>query len=164
MTSFKDIDTGSSNGNFFKIVEGENKFRIVSEAVPVWTSFDQAEGTAKKYITAEGSTKDKEAKKRFALWVIDRTDNAIKLAEFPSTVMVGIKDLANSSETGFDGLPPYDMIINRAGTGMATRYTVMASRKNTELTDAEKAEVAKLEPVLMVLRKDAVDGSEIAPF
>lgn len=163
--SFKELSLGGSNEQFYRLKDGENRLRIISMPVPVWTSFNRAEGTAKKYVTPEGAAKDPEAKKRFAMWVFDRDDKgAVKLAEFGVSIMKGIKTLANASDTAFDGLPPYDITILRSGSGMETEYTVMAARQNTELTAEEKATIIDLETPLMILRKDAVDGSEVAPF
>ena len=160
--SLKNVEVGSATSFFLKLKDGENRIRIVSEEVPVWTSFNRVEGTAKKYITEEGAKRDPEAKKRFAMWVVDRSDpSVLKLAEFGTQIMSGLKTIANASETSFDGLPPFDVIITRTGAGMDTSYLVQASRQNTELTDVEKKMVADQESVLDFLKQDAEDSGEV---
>lgn len=74
----------------------------------------------------------------FLRWVIDRTDNQVKLLRYGSTIQSQIADLAKSVEYGFDVIPNYDMTITKKGQGFDTEYTVMASRKDTELTQEEK--------------------------
>ena len=160
--SFKDVDIDSGGGDFLRLKDGENRIRIVSEPVSVWTSFNRTEGTAKKYLTLEGAQTDPEARKRHAMWVIDRADqNNVKLAEFGPSIMGSVKAIANATETAFDGLPPFDFIITRTGQGMDTSYTVQASRQETELTKIEIKELENRGSVTDFLKKDAKDGDSL---
>jgi len=162
--SFKDLELGGDGGMYYRLQDGENKVRIVGEPIPTWTSFNRVEKTAKKYLTKEAAEKDKEAKLRYAMWVIDRADGKIKVAELGVMIMKGLKTLATASETAFDGLPPFDIIITKSGAGMETDYTVMAARSNTALTPAEVAEIAAQPSILMQLREEAEDKDQVAPF
>ena len=128
-----------------KLVDGENKVRLVSE-------FEQ-------FISV---FKDQPPKTRFVAYVIDRVDGKVKPFTFGAQIAGGIQALATSSEYAFGNLPPYDIIITKSGSGMDTEYKVNAARKDTPLTEEEKEMVAKENPIAELARK--LDKSVSAPI
>ncbi|MEK9207422.1 MAG: hypothetical protein AAB922_03005 [Patescibacteria group bacterium] len=121
--------------NFYKLSEGENKLRLVGEA-EMFISEYQGKPTT-----------------RFAAYVIDRVDGQVKPFTFGSQIMGQIASLANGSEYGFDDLPPYDLIVHKTGSGMATEYKVTPARKDTALTQEEEKAVAELKPITELAQK-----------
>jgi hypothetical protein len=158
---FRDIESQPSK--YYKTKQGQNRFRIVSEAIPVWTAFDRANKTVRKYLEATQAAGDKEAKLRYAMWVIDRTDNAFRVAEFGASIVSQIQELAISQQYGFDDIPKYDMTVTRKGDGLDTEYTLIPDRADTPLTMEENAYILGLEDLTEFFRKEmlaAVKGNE----
>jgi hypothetical protein len=161
--AWNDLEVGSNGGKFIKLVEGANKLRIVSAPISYWKNLEHDPKLT--YLTKEAAAKDKDAKLRFMCWAIDRADNAIKKLDFTGSIAGQIKALIQDPEYAFEGaLFPYDITINRAGSGLETRYTVTAARQNTALTDVEQAAVALLQDMRMEMRNEAEDGDQVAPF
>ncbi len=158
MSSWDNIDTGSGSSNFFKLVEGPNRCRIVGAPLRVWKSF---EGVKPMYLTENAAKADSTAQVRVSVYVIDRADGKIKVAEFGASVVAQLKALLQNPDYSFEGtdIYPYDVTINREGTGKDnTRYTVIPSPKLVPLTLEETNEVAGLTPLGKVLAEKAVDG------
>lgn len=96
------------------------------------------------------------------LWVIDREDGLVKIAELPYSVVAAINDLKKNPEYSFaDGLPPYDIYITRTTVKRkdgkdGVKYTVQPSRENTSLTEAELEEYNRQKPIgeILQLMKD----------
>jgi hypothetical protein len=63
-----------------------------------------------------------------------------------------------SEQYRFDNLPPYDVTINKKGSGLETEYKVLPDRTDTPLTEKEMALIMALEPLEKVVGKDAEDG------
>ena len=61
---------------------------------------------------------------------------------YGATVQKAISAYAKSAEYGFDELPPYDVTITKEGSGLDTKYDVLASRKDSPLTEEEEKLVA----------------------
>jgi hypothetical protein len=171
--SFKDLDLESGASNYLKLQKGENRVRIVSAPVASWTSFNRNAGEGEKkvtrFLTAEGasafnavSDKDSQAKKRYAMWVLDRATDEILLAEFGSSIMKAVKALAMDSEYGFDNLPPYDIKITKTGDGLDTEYSVLPSPVK-ELTEDEKKRVEAQKNLIDFLKETAIDADKVAP-
>lgn len=145
-----------NSGLYFRPVDGENRFRILTEPIKVWKQFDPVTKTAKVFLTEE-ATKGTDAKLRHALYVINRSTQKLQIAEFGKSIMNQLFDLALSKEYGFDSLPPYDMILNKKGEGMTTEYALMPARANTELTAHEAMMTQAAKPLIDVLKEDAED-------
>lgn len=136
MASFNDYKSYvKSSGDFMTLKQGENKVRIVSE-------FEQFE-----------SEYQGKMKTRFMGYVIDRTDGQIKPLTTGPQIFEQIGELSLSSEYGFSGIPPYDVIIKKSGEGLDTEYTVLAARQNTELTEAEKLLIKDLKPITDIVER-----------
>lgn len=134
-------------GNWLNLKQGSNKIRIVSNFVDYGIHTVKEGGKFKSVICigkengcpycAQGL----KVKVQFLGWVIDRTDNKVKLLRIGWTVTDKIRKLQESEEYGFEHLPDYDMDIIKTGEGLDTEYDVIPARKNTELTDEEKDEI-----------------------
>ena len=116
-------------GDYYKLQDGENKVRLLTEPEPIFSHFSASGSTTCPGdllcpICKAGGKKTS----RIMLYIIDRTDNDIKLAEFGWSVYKALGELANSSEYGFKDLPPYDVIIKKSGEGKETRYTTVPGR------------------------------------
>jgi len=142
----------SDNSIYFKIAEGANRLRLVSESIPVWTEFNRAEKTATKYLDAETAAEHPDAKLRHAFWAIDRTDGKIKMCEMGVSIMRQIQALALDENYQFDSVPSYDIKLTREGQGMDTSYSILPLPP-TPLTDEEKQKITVLEPVLQFMQK-----------
>ena len=153
------------NSKWWKAKDGANKVRIVSDVFPFWKAFDRENKSSRQYVTENGAKADKEAKRRFAVYILNRDEgSALQVAEFGPTVMKQIYDLSINPDYKFEGLPPYDHTITRTGAGMDTEYSVVAARSNTELTAEEQALVAAAEPLYKGFVENAEDGDMFVPF
>ena len=161
----KDIATElNSDSAYLKLQDGTNKVRMVSELLPVWKAFDQESKTAKVYLTKEGAKTNKDARKRFACYVINRANQQVQIAEFGPKIVEQITNLSCMDSYVFEDLPPYDFIIQKTGSGMETSYLVTGARENTVLSEIEMAAVMSKEELWKVLAKDAEDGDSYIPF
>lgn len=149
---------GSRGSEWFNPPMGESKIRILSEEFAVlakhyipslkrsFVCYGKDEGcphdsTIKDKNTGETKVVHKPGVK-YLWWVIDRKDGKVKIAELPYSVCQPIADLKNSDEYGFESAPNYDIIITKKKTGPAAtdvEYSVVPSRKDTPLTEEEKA-------------------------
>ncbi len=129
-----------SKGAWLNLKEGENKMRIVSDFADYGNHFFPPN----KSFICIGQENDcaycKDGNKpsvQFVGYVIDRTDNQVKVLRIGYTIYKQISEFGKNEEYGFEGLPPYDITIVRKGQGKETEYTVIPARKNTELTSEE---------------------------
>jgi len=157
----QDLQSGGSL--YFRPQDGQNRIRVVSEPVEVWKAFDKETKTARVYVTAEGAKADREARRRHMVYVINRANGALQIAEFGPSVMQQFVDLATNDEYKFDSLPPYDMILTKAGSGMETTYNLVAARQNTELLPTEHKLILEAKRLIDVIKEDALDGDKLPP-
>lgn len=149
----KNYEAPKSASSYMKLEEGNNKFRIVSEAVigfeywnennkPVRLKENPSEKPADIRLNEDGSYTIKHF---WAFVVIDRNDlSGVKILELTQPgIMRNIEDLINSEDWG--NIEDYDITINRKGKGLETRYTVQPS-PHKPLTKEEK-EMVKNSPV-----------------
>jgi hypothetical protein len=113
---------GLGKGEYFKVQESANKFRLLSPCVGYQGSY-------------QGKPNFK-----FVCWVIDRRDeNKVKLYFMPQTVLDMIGALQMSDDYGFQEVPMlYDINIMAKGAGTKeVQYSVVPSPKAESLTGAE---------------------------
>ena len=155
---FSDIPKSKGGGaDFLTLSSGNNKLRIVSEAVErprFWSqeyknNFDYVPALDDAFLAAYNANHEApiRVKNNYVVYVIDRADGEIKILEIGKTITDQLRELSVSEDYKFDDVPPYDMTIKKEGEKMSTKYTVMAARDNTELTDEEKEKVAGLSPL-----------------
>jgi hypothetical protein len=141
-------DIKSPTGDFYKLQEGNNELRIVSDPEIRPIHFDE---TQNKSFDCVGKDKNCQyclagAKPtvRYIFYVIDRGDGLVKQAQFPWTIVKKYQALAKTKDYGFESLPDYDLTINKSGQGLLTKYELIPARAVTQLTDEEKAAVAAM--------------------
>lgn len=140
---------------FFKPVDGENKIRIVSEPILTWKSFDEVSGTSTVYLTKDHASLDDQAKARSQMYILNRdAGSKLQIAEFGKTIMEQFFELQEGSETKFDSLPSYDMILRKTGNKLTTKYTLLPSRQNTDLKPEELKAISEAEPIISQLLSD----------
>lgn len=147
--SIKTLNLKSENSNsiYFKPVDGQNRFRIVSDILPIWVHFDIATKKATKWLDErDAQDSNLKPKPRYVLWVIDRQDGNIKLAEFGKSVVQQIQSLALDHDYAFDVIPTYDMKLVKSGKGMDTEYLITPS-PSSEFTEKELSEIKDLKPL-----------------
>lgn len=115
-----------SSGDYLKLKEGANRFRLVSEC-----------------LAHEGEYQGKKNFKWLCL-VIDRADGKVKPFFMPHIVYKQIVALQRSDDYAFDGVPmPYDLTINADGAGTKeVKYALMPARKESSLTQAENEAIS----------------------
>jgi len=147
----KNYEAPKGSGNYLKLEEGKNKFRILSSAIIGWEYWtnDNKPVRLKEYPQekpADVKLEDNNSysiKHFWAFIVLDRKDAKVKIMEITqASIMRAIEDLVQNEDWGDP--KQYDITITRSGAGMETRYTVQPS-PNKELTKEEKSLVARTE-------------------
>jgi hypothetical protein len=130
-------DYGLGKGEYFKVQEGANKIRVLSELV-----FNQNEYDGK-------------IKSRFVCWILDRKDQVIKPYFMPVTIARALGSMQENPEYAFKDFPmPYDITINAKGAGSKeVDYQVVAARQNTPLTDLEEMAMKERTPIVEFVAK-----------
>lgn len=157
MGKWNDVEA-SSAGLFVKLKAGENVVRLMSEPEVFWKSWDAKSKTGKTYKTEKDAKADKKASKKFGAWVIDRTDGAIRILEMGATIVGKIKALSLSKHYAFDTLPGYDIIINKTGSDLLTKYDVVPAPPSPVTDEENEALLDKIEEkgeLFEILTKDA---------
>jgi hypothetical protein len=128
-----------SSGDYLKLKEGANRFRLLTECLP-----------------HKGEFQGKPNFKWICL-VLDRADGKVKPFFMPHTIYKQIEALQVSEDYAFSDVPmPYDLTINADGAGTKeVKYTLMPARRETPLTEAELDLLASAKPVADV--KKALD-------
>lgn len=138
------------SGDYFKLKEGDNRFRLMSECLP-----HPGEYQGKPNF-------------KWLCYVIDRRDGQIKPFFMPNVIYKGIEALQLNDDYAFADVPmPYDLTINakRAGT-IEVEYTLLPARKESPITATEHQEFAKIKPIdelQKALREKTPAPSEPAP-
>jgi len=127
---------GLGSGEKFKVLEGKNSIRILSEPRMVQSVYQGQPNT------------------KFVAWVLDRADGKIKLYYMPKTVLESISAFEEDEQFGFSSLPmPYDININAKGAGTKeVAYTVLPGKAGA-LTPAELDEFKAKKPIDEVVAK-----------
>lgn len=122
--------------DWFKIKEGDNRVRFLSNPVPIAKYFNRQTSTS--YVLEEFNAPDEfqGAKKsiRYICWLWDRDDDSLKIAEFPYTIIKFVNELQKDEDWKFDELPEYDVVIKKTGSGLETKYSVVPSPKRDEVS------------------------------
>lgn len=142
------VKTGGSD--FYRLEQGMNRLRIVSGVEERGTHFASSQ---KKSFSCQGKDTceyckagDK-VKMKFLMYVIDRRDNQVKLAEFGYSIVREVAKLQKDEDYAFAEYPDYDLKITKSGEGMNTEYTVTPAPNKSPLTAQEAADVAKQTPL-----------------
>lgn len=164
----KESNKYSSGGNYFKINEGnENVIRILSKGEayashyingkfrtlygrengdPIRDEVDYDSGKPGRVIVPinkEG--KIPKPSIRLVVYIIDRADNQVKVAELPYSVSKQITALQQNPDYAFDDVPmPYDIRITYKKDAPPTeKYRVEVKPNGADLTQEQNLEFAK---------------------
>lgn|ERR1035437_8485612 len=154
---------GSTKGQFYKIKEGKNRVRVLTPLFPYASHFKVGACVGKadcpecKKVVKDKDGKDKEnlPSIKFICHVLDmneptkagdKTTYPIKLAQFPLSIFLALRDLQNDPEWSFNELPmPYDITINAEGAGKTTvKYSVVASPKREPVASETLETLSKI--------------------
>lgn len=160
------VPTGGEGGDFFKLVDGDNKLRLASYPLERRTHFDRAakrsyqcEGKNCRYCGPLGPYKN-----RYLFYVIDLKDKTQKLLEVGVSIVSQLRNLTESEEYAHDSeVWPYYINIQKKGSGLDTEYTVIAARTNTELSEEEKKLIAERKPLSEVIAALDKKSAEKSP-
>lgn len=124
-------------GDWFKIAEGDNRVRILTELTPYVSHYKVGACLGKADCPTCKEDPDAKPTVKFLCHLIDRKDNIIKLAQLPYSVAKSIGDYQDDPDYSFASAPmPYDVNIKAKGAGTKeVVYTVIASPKRDNVTD-----------------------------
>lgn len=136
----------SSGSDFFTFKTGENKFRILTDALvgkEGWRDNKpfRRKGTDahidKDEVDIDDRTKKPKINDFMAVYVFDHEDNKVKVAQFNQ---VGIKKTIISYANDEDWGHPsnYDFKVSKSGEGLLTKYTITPSIPKALPKEAQK--------------------------
>lgn len=130
-------------GSKFKVKEGANKIRLVSECLP-----HESEYMGNKNF-------------KFLCHVLDRADNQVKLYFMPVKIYKDIQALQLSEDYSFQEVPmPYDVTINAVNAGtIEVQYSLMPAKNEVPLTD-EELELVENTPSITEVR-DRLENKKV---
>lgn len=132
-----EIEYNIGGGDRFRFQDGDNKFRLVSEALTYRSTY-------------KGSVTFK-----WLCYVLDRKDNRVKLMFLPHSIMKAIGDFQQDADYTFTGYPmPYDINVKAKNAGKKeVEYSVIPAKKATELTEAEMTDITNQKPLEQIKEK-----------
>src|ERR1035437_5023073 len=132
MTSNLDkIHKNMDTSDYYKMKEGSNRIRIVSDFVEVKTI-----NRGKDFLGYESPKNQPQAgdtvRTQAWVWAITRgEEDEFKIVKLGKTILGQIVNLRNNPEYSFDDRMPYDIDIQAKDAGkMEVEYTVIPARKN----------------------------------
>lgn len=137
----------SSNvSEFYEMKIGDNRCRLLSEPVKVMTLYKGIYPNSKYAGLVDESyqpTGDDKVSTTAWIWGIDRVTGELAIFQLGSAILLAITALKNSPEYSFSKFPmPYDINIKNTGEG-ANRYSIIAARQNTDVTEEEMTLLVK---------------------
>lgn len=138
--------SAQSSNDWYKLQEGDNRFRVLAEPEIIFESFKV--GICYTDCGYEGNAK-------FLTYVLDRKDNKIKLAKLPYGIGTTIAGYEHDEEYKFEGFPmPYDIKVTAVGAGTKeVKYTVLAGRANTEVDERILADLKMKKSIADIIIK-----------
>ena len=128
----------NEGSDFYKVVEGSNKLRILTDFQKVETIFKNNRFVAFNF---EGRKleQDEVVRTQAWAWAINRQNNELVIVQFGKTILGQIVAYRNSSDYGFSTFPmPYDIDLRAKGAGTKeVEYTIVPARANTEVSQSE---------------------------
>jgi hypothetical protein len=150
----------SKGGDWFKFVEGDNIFRVLTEPEMIFEKYNV--GVCYTDCGYEGSPK-------FMTYVLQTEKNVegedelvIKLAKLPYKIGTQIAEYESDEDYSFTGFPmPFNIKVKAKGAGTKeVEYTVIPSPNRSEVSDEIKAQLAKLKPVPELIEKMKANQKE----
>lgn len=164
---------GGSGGNYAKLLQGENKFRIVGDiddtppgfivGMVGWTTDEEGQRRPVRYTTGESvpQTFDEKPKEFFAMIVWSYAEERIQILEL---TQAGLKDelIKLDADEDWGDLRKYDISIIRSGEGLETSY-VMTPKPHKKRSDEINAAVKAMKVNLNALFTGDDPFAEEAP-
>lgn len=134
----------TSGGGWFRMQEGLNQFRILTEPEVMFESFKF--GICYHECGYEGNPK-------YLARILDRADGKVKLYKIPFTIFKNIANWEQDDELKFSSFPmPYDVKITAKGAGTKeVEYTVMPSLKQVAVEESVLKSIEKQSPIKKVI-------------
>lgn len=133
-----------SGGNYMKLGQGANKFRILSKIIIGWETWIEENGKRKPIRSKRmNELPPSENKPKFfwAMVVWNYTDGQLQILEVTQvSIRKALEELEGSEDWG--DLRTYDITVKREGEGMETVYSVIPS-PTKPLDEAIKNEFVK---------------------
>ena len=131
-----------SGGNYAKLEDGHNRFRILSSAIVGWLYWTTENKPVRLKERPEKAPIDiREGDKIKHMWafvVWNYRDNKVQILELTQASIQGpLEDLVMSEDWGSP--TEYDITITKTGQKLDTEYTVMPSPKKAVPLDAHQA-------------------------
>ncbi len=125
-----------ANSEWFKITEGENRIRILSDGEMIFEHFKRGVCIGKE----EGCPVCMEGEKpsmRVLFWILDHKDGKVKLAKLPYMIFKMIASYQKNPEYAFTEVPmPYDLTITAKNAGTKeVEYGLIPARKETPVSN-----------------------------
>lgn len=115
----------TGGNNYYKLKEGANKFRVLSNAIVGWLDWEQ-QGDKKVPIRTKHQPDSKTARHFWAFVIYDYADGEIKIMEITQASIR--EDMMNYIKSEDWGSPlNYDITINRTGKELDTKYSLTVS-------------------------------------
>lgn len=138
---------GLGAGEYFKVKDGDNRIRILSQAVA-----HQSDYKGKKSV-------------KFVAWVIDRRDGNVKPYFMPVTITRTLASFQDDPDWAFESVPmPYDINIKASNAGTTeVKYDVVPSPKQTAISSEEFAALEDKLPIEEFVKKLAEKENQNTP-
>lgn len=134
------------NSGWFKMKEGKNQFRVLSEPEPIFEDFKK--GICYHQCGFTGTPK-------YLSRVLDRADNKVKLYKIPFSIFKIIAGWEQDEDLMFTGFPmPYDVKVTAKNAGTKeVEYVVMPSPKQVPVDQETLNFLTKQKSLKVVIEK-----------
>lgn len=139
-----------TSGNYMKLKDGKNVFRVMSSAIVGWVYWNEAKKPVRSSTPFQGVPADirrneknePEMPKHFWAFVVWNYDaKALQILEVSQKqIMNGIKAFVDDEQWGDP--KGYDITVKRSGSGFETEYQILPSPHAPVVGDAEAALIA----------------------
>jgi hypothetical protein len=173
-----EIDSDKQSGDFYKMREGEQRFRIMAEPVKKVDRYGHGicypgapycnpDVMRKEYDAkvAEAKAAGTDPKKvsapslgiKWMTWAILRgKPDKFVILQLPKALAEKLRSWMESEDYSFNSFPmPYDIFIvadENVGT-TKVKYDILAARQNTPITEEEQADFEKQTPIKQILER-----------
>lgn len=144
---------GREVNNYMKFEEGDNKFRILSNAIGGYLYWNEDKDGNRKpvrkhldedLVLSEIQEPDK-VKKFWAFIVWNYKEETIQILEITQKVIKqSIQGFIGNKKFG-SPIDKYDIVVNRKGTGLSSKYIVQADPP--DISDKKIADALKAKPI-----------------
>ena len=118
------VEPPKSNSLYFRFEQGDNKFRILSDAIVGWVDWTAEKKPIRSKEQQQAIDATKQPKNFWAFKVWDYKEHKLKILEITQTgIQSSIFDLFKSDSWGDP--KGYDLTVKREGTGIETKYNVV---------------------------------------